>query len=73
MESRALQLHRVLNQARARNLTKGIVLDSKNDMTTALALYRSAGFKEIPDYNGNRRAEVFMALDKAPGLGGLLG
>jgi ribosomal protein S18 acetylase RimI-like enzyme len=39
-----------------------VVLDSTRDMREALALYRSAGFEEIPDYNGNRRADVFLAL-----------
>jgi len=29
---------------------------------TALHLYRSCGFTEIPDYNGNPRAQVWMEL-----------
>jgi GNAT superfamily N-acetyltransferase len=39
-----------------------VVLDSTRDMREAISLYRSAGFEEIPDYNGNRRADVFLAL-----------
>ncbi|HLM75508.1 MAG TPA: GNAT family N-acetyltransferase [Polyangiaceae bacterium] len=39
-----------------------VVLDSTRDMRTAIELYKAAGFEEIPDYNGNRRADIFMAL-----------
>jgi ribosomal protein S18 acetylase RimI-like enzyme len=39
-----------------------IVLDSTRDMRAAIALYRAAGFEEIADYNGNKRADIFMAL-----------
>jgi GNAT superfamily N-acetyltransferase len=38
-----------------------VVLDSTRDMRVAVALYRAAGFEEISDYNGNRRADIFMA------------
>jgi GNAT superfamily N-acetyltransferase len=50
-----------LAHARAAGFSR-VVLDSTRDMTAALSLYRAAGFREIPDYNGNRRADVFMAL-----------
>jgi ribosomal protein S18 acetylase RimI-like enzyme len=39
-----------------------VVLDSTRDMREAISLYRSAGFEDIPDYNGNRRADVFLGL-----------
>ena len=39
-----------------------VVLDSTRDMRTAIELYKAAGFEEIPDYNGNTRADIFMAL-----------
>ena len=47
--------------ARARGFDR-IVLDSTRDMRAAIGLYRAAGFREIPDYNGNQRADIFMAL-----------
>lgn len=39
-----------------------VVLDSTRDMRTAIELYKAAGFEEIPSYNGNTRADIFMAL-----------
>lgn len=47
--------------ARARGFDR-IVLDSTRDMRAAIGLYRAAGFLEIADYNGNQRADIFMAL-----------
>lgn len=35
-------------------------LDSEHRLAAAVHLYRSAGFTEIADYNGNRRAELWM-------------
>ena len=39
-----------------------LLLDSTRDLHAALGLYRSAGFVEIADYNGNPRADCWMAL-----------
>jgi ribosomal protein S18 acetylase RimI-like enzyme len=50
---------RCLAEARARNF-RVLRLDSERSMDAALHLYRSAGFKEIGDYNGNRRAQIWM-------------
>jgi ribosomal protein S18 acetylase RimI-like enzyme len=35
-------------------------LDTGPDMGAALALYRTAGYREIPDYNGNPHAGHWM-------------
>jgi ribosomal protein S18 acetylase RimI-like enzyme len=50
---------RCLDEARARNF-RVLRLDSERSMKAALHLYRSVGFKEIRDYNGNRRAQIWM-------------
>jgi GNAT superfamily N-acetyltransferase len=34
-------------------------LDTAQSMTTAMALYRSAGYRDIPDYNGNSYASFW--------------
>jgi GNAT superfamily N-acetyltransferase len=34
-------------------------LDTAQSLTTAMALYRSAGYRDIPDYNGNRYASYW--------------
>jgi GNAT superfamily N-acetyltransferase len=34
-------------------------LDTALSMTTAMALYRSAGYRDIPDYNGNSYASYW--------------
>ena len=34
-------------------------LDTAVSMTTAMALYRSAGYRDIPDYNGNSYASFW--------------
>lgn len=52
-------MSRCLAEARARNF-RVLRLDSERSMNAALHLYRSVGFKEITDYNGNRRAQIWM-------------
>jgi ribosomal protein S18 acetylase RimI-like enzyme len=39
---------------------KRLRLDTQRRMEAALRLYRGYGFREIADYNGNPRAEVWM-------------
>ena len=42
-------------------------LDTQRQMAAALRLYRSYGFREVPDYNGNPRAEVWMEVTLSNG------
>lgn len=35
-------------------------LDTNDYLTEALALYRSAGYREVPDYNGNAKADLWF-------------
>jgi len=35
-------------------------LDSERKLEAAVHLYRDYGFVEVPDYNGNHRAEIWM-------------
>ena len=50
-----------LEEARALGF-RALRLDSERRMEAALHLYRSSGFTEIPDYNGNPRAQIWMEL-----------
>jgi ribosomal protein S18 acetylase RimI-like enzyme len=34
-------------------------LDTAQSMTSAIALYRGAGYRDIPDYNGNSYASYW--------------
>ena len=52
-------MDRCLEEARALGFQQ-IRLDSERRMEAALHLYRSYGFTDIPDYNGNARATVWM-------------
>ena len=54
-------MSRCLYEARALGFRR-LRLDSEHRMDAALHLYRSCGFAEIPDYNGNRRAQIWMEL-----------
>ena len=50
---------RCLDEARARGV-RAVRLDTESRMERAIHLYRCAGFAEIPDYNGNPRAQLWM-------------
>jgi len=48
-------------EAHARNTgLHWIYLDSRAEMTTAVALYRRRGYEEIPRFNDNAEAAVFL-------------
>jgi ribosomal protein S18 acetylase RimI-like enzyme len=48
-----------LDEARALGC-RVVRLDSERRLAAAVHLYRAYGFTEIPDYNGNTRAEIWM-------------
>ena len=54
-------MDRCLEEARSLGY-QTIRLDTEQRMEAALRLYRSRGFAEIADYNGNVRAQVWMEL-----------
>lgn len=35
-------------------------LDTSDYLTDAISLYRSAGYREVPDYNGNEKANLWF-------------
>jgi len=39
---------------------EAIRLDTSDYLTDAIALYRAAGYREVPDYNGNRKASLWF-------------
>jgi hypothetical protein len=43
-------------------------LDTQRRMEAARALYAAHGFREIPDYNGNPRAQIWMEATLTAGL-----
>jgi GNAT superfamily N-acetyltransferase len=43
-----------------------IYLDSKPEFTTAIALYRRRGYTEIPRFNDNAQATIFLRKSLAP-------
>jgi hypothetical protein len=46
-----------------------LMLDTNRVLSPALMLYRSAGFVEVPRYNDNRFADVWLAKQlQHPGL-----
>jgi GNAT superfamily N-acetyltransferase len=52
-------LEACLGEARALGLRR-LRLDTQRRMEAARALYAAHGFREIPDYNGNPRAQIWM-------------
>jgi ribosomal protein S18 acetylase RimI-like enzyme len=58
-------MDRVLDEARALG-GRVLRLDSEQRLEAAVRLYRQYGFEEIPDYNRNPRAEIWMELRLAP-------
>ena len=59
-------MDRVLEEAGALG-GRALRLDSEQRLGAAVRLYRSYGFAEIPDYNRNPRADVWMELRLGPG------
>jgi ribosomal protein S18 acetylase RimI-like enzyme len=55
-------IDRCLEEAQALGF-RVIRLDTERNMKAALRLYRSRGFTEVPDYNGNARAQIWMELE----------
>jgi GNAT superfamily N-acetyltransferase len=49
-----------LERIAERSGCREVRLDSSSYLTEAVALYRSAGYEEVPDYNGNRMADVWF-------------
>jgi len=39
---------------------RAVRLDTSAYLTEALGLYRAAGYREVPDYNGNPKADVWL-------------
>lgn len=54
-------MDRCLEEARALS-ARSLRLDSEQRLAAAVRLYRSYGFEEIPDYNRNPRANLWMEL-----------
>jgi GNAT superfamily N-acetyltransferase len=50
------ELHRVARGAGCRAAR----LDTNEYLGEAVALYRAAGYREVPDYNGNRKADLWF-------------
>ncbi|MET0559986.1 MAG: GNAT family N-acetyltransferase [Solirubrobacterales bacterium] len=44
----------------ARSGCRAIRLDTSSYLTDAIRLYRSAGYREVPDYNGNAKADLWF-------------
>jgi len=58
-------MDRVLEEARSLG-GRVLRLDSEHRLAAAVRLYRRYGFREIADYNGNPRAEIWMELPLDP-------
>jgi GNAT superfamily N-acetyltransferase len=49
-----------LEEIAARHGCTAVRLDSSRYLTAALALYRNAGYREVSDYNGNPKADIWF-------------
>ena len=56
----ARQLLAELEEIARRHDCQAIRLDTSDYLTDAIRLYRAAGYREVPDYNGNRRASLWF-------------
>jgi GNAT superfamily N-acetyltransferase len=50
------ELHRIAGEAGCR----GVRLDTNEFLGEAVGLYRAAGYREVPDYNRNRKADLWF-------------
>ena len=48
---------------------RAIRLDTSDYLTSAIALYRSAGYREVPDYNRNPKASLWFERPLDQGAG----
>lgn len=49
-----------LDAIAARHGCRAVRLDTSAYLTEALGLYRAAGYRKVPDYNGNPKADVWL-------------
>jgi ribosomal protein S18 acetylase RimI-like enzyme len=61
----ALLMDTLEDTARASNL-RYLYLDSKDNFAAAIAMYRRRGYTDIPRYNQNPEATIFLRKDLAP-------
>ena len=66
----ARQLLAELEEIARRHGCRAIRLDTSDYLTDAIRLYRAAGYREVPDYNGNRKASLWFehSLEAKPQL-----
>ena len=62
----AALLGRAIDHARSAGAWERLRLDTTTGSRAALALFRRSGFVEIPRYNDNPVAEIFMELPLGP-------
>lgn len=49
-----------LERVAAERGCRSVRLDTSDYLTAAVALYRAAGYREVPDYNGNAKANLWF-------------
>jgi ribosomal protein S18 acetylase RimI-like enzyme len=49
-----------LDRIAAEHRCRAIRLDTSRYLTAAIALYRAAGYREVPDYNSNPKADLWL-------------